>query len=259
MTKPKIISISNQKGGVGKTTTTVNLAAGLQANGKKVLCIDLDPQGNLSDYLGYQPDELPTMSDLMLCFANNSYVNPAEAIKTSSQNNLDYIPSNIALSSAEFFLATCFAREKILKKILNDDNLKDYDYILIDCLPSLGILLVNALSAADSVIIPVQAQKFSLDGIKLFIPVFEQVKSNINEKLKIEGILATMIDNTNMSKAVEDTLKQQFGELVFKNSIHRSVEATNSTYECLNLVAQKNSRLGAEYLSLAQELIEREV
>lgn len=255
MTKTKIIAISNQKGGVGKTTTAVNLAAGLVALGKKVLCIDLDPQGNLSDYLGFQGDELPTISELMLSYASNSPADPSACIRYSEKNNLYYIPSNIALSSAEFFLATCFAREKILLKILRSETLADYDYILIDCLPSLGILLINALTAADSVIIPVQAQKFSLDGLNLFLPVFNQVKENLNESLKIEGILLTMVDNTVMAKSVEKALEDEYGDLLFKSRIHRSVEATNSSYEQVNLVTQSKSRLGKEYAELSCELL----
>ncbi len=262
MSKTKIISISNQKGGVGKTTTTVNLAAGLAEQGKKVLCIDLDPQGNLSDYLGYQGDELPTMSELMLACANNSPVDPSACVRYSEKNNLEYIPSNIALSSAEFFLSGAFAREKILRRILRDERLSSYDYIFIDCLPSLGILLVNALSASDSVIIPVQAQKFSLDGLDLFLPVFEQVKQNINEGLSLEGILVTMIDNTRMSKAVEEALTERFGSLVFENKIHRSVKATNSSYEQISLVTLRGdsdyAKLGEEYFALSKELIERQ-
>ncbi len=253
----KIIAIANQKGGVGKTTTAFNLATGLVQQGKRVLLIDLDPQGNLTDYIGYVPDELPTISDLMHDASTGKKPDAAAAIRTNQAEGVDYIPSNILLSSAEMFLSSCFSREKVLKKILSQECLKQYDYILIDCLPSLGVLLVNALTASDSVIIPVQAQKFSLDGIDLLMRIIHTVQEDLNEQLVIDGVLVTMVDNTVMARAVVDALSEQFGDKLFQAKISKSVEATNSTYEQKSLIASKSSKLGAQYAEVVEELLRR--
>lgn len=256
MSKPKVIAIANQKGGVGKTTTALNIAAGLVKVEKKVLLVDLDPQGNLSQYLGFEPDGNPTVSELMSCAVSGNPLKASDCIRTSKEN-IDYIPSHITLSSADFFLITAMNREQVLKKVLSDEALSAYDYIIIDCLPSLGILLVNALAASDSVLIPVQAQKFALDGLDLLLDIYSMVKANINSLLEIEGVLITMADNTNMSKAVCAELAERFADKVFSTRISRSVEATNSTYEQKSLVATKSSRLGREYIAVTQELIDR--
>ena len=256
MKKPKIISVANQKGGVGKTTTALNIAAGLVKVEKRVLLIDFDPQGNLSQYLGYEPDDRPTIGDLMSRAVTGTATPLTDAIRRSPEG-IDYIPSNISLSSADFFLITAMSREQVLKKVLSDPAVQAYDYVIIDCLPSLGILLVNALAASDSILIPVQAQKFALDGLDLLLGIYKMVKSNINPGLQIDGVLLTMADNTNMSKAVGAALADRFKEKVFGTRISRSVEATNSTYEQKSLVAKKSSRLGKEYLAVTSELIAR--
>jgi len=252
----KIISIANQKGGVGKTTTALNLAAALKQKGKTVLLVDLDPQSNLSEYLGYTPDSSKiTISNLMSNAANGNHMNTLDAIQRSKEE-IDYIPSDIQFSSAELFLLNTISRETVLKRILEQSNL-EYDYIIIDCLTPLGILMINALAASDYVIVPVQAQKFALDGISLFLNAFQMVKSNLNPNLDLMGVLLTMYDNTNMAKAVSETLKDQFGDKLFKTIISRSVEATNSTYSKKSLVSQKNSKLGKQYIQLANECLER--
>lgn len=256
MSKPKIIAIANQKGGVGKTTTALNIAAGLVKASKKVLVIDLDPQGNLSQYIGYEPDGKPTIGELMNNVVTGAIPNVGDCIRHSPEA-IDYIPSNISLSSADFFLITAMSREQVLKKVLADGSLQQYDYILIDCLPSLGILLINALAASNSVLIPVQAQKFALDGLNLLLDIFKMVKGNINPSLQLEGVLITMADNTKMAKAVEEALQEQFAEKLFRTKISKSVEATNSTYEQKSLVAIRRSKLGQEYMSITEELIDR--
>lgn len=253
---PKIISVANQKGGVGKTTTALNIAAGLVKVEKKVLLVDLDPQGNLSQYLGYEPDSAPTIGELMNAVVAGAALDVSASIRTSSEG-IDYIPSNISLSSADFFLITAMSREQVLKRVLHSEALQQYDYIIIDCLPSLGILLINALAASDSVLIPVQAQKFALDGLDLLLNIYNMVKSNLNPGLKLEGILITMYDRTSMAKAVEAALVQRFPSQVLAQRISRSVEATNSTYEMKSLVNSGHSRLGPEYVAVTDELLKR--
>ena len=250
----KIIAIANQKGGVGKTTTVVNIAAGLAEQGKKVLCIDLDPQGNLSDYLGYDFTGSKTMVDVLKGQAKIS-----ECIVTAKSESIDYIPADISLATADMFLAQTMCREQILRKaLLSDEKTAEYDYILIDCLPSLGILVTNALAAADGVIIPVQVQKFALNGIVQFEDIFNLVKDNINPNLEICGILETMTDNTQMAQAVDKALKERYGGLVYETTISKRIEAANSTAEQKSLISKKNSVLGGQYRELVTVILSKE-
>ncbi|MEG0852951.1 MAG: AAA family ATPase [Angelakisella sp.] len=253
----KIIAIANQKGGVGKTTTTMSLGAALARKGKKVLLVDLDPQGNLSEYLGYEPDGLPTVNELLL-----SAVGAAQGsdgcIHHNDTEQLDYIPATLALSNADMVLITAMNREMALRRSLEQDAFQEYDYILIDCLPSLGILTVNAFTAANSVIVPVQAQKFAVDGLGALINVLKLVQRQINPSLRLEGIVRTMQDRTNMSKAVGAALMDEYGDLVYNTAISRSTEAANSTYRKQSLTSY-NNKLGTEYEQLADELLAREV
>ncbi len=227
-----IIAICNQKGGVGKTTTTMNLGAALAQNGKRVLLCDLDAQANLTEYLRFEDDGRPAMTDLFAEVAAKATVSP-ETVKNSIRhnevNNVDYIPANINLANADVFLLNTLSRETVLKRILSAEITEAYDYILIDCLPSLGVLLLNALTAADAVLIPVQVQKFSLDGLEALTALIGQVQNTINPTLKLLGILPTMVDNTTVSKNALNMLSKDNLGKRFSTEIHRSVEAAKSS------------------------------
>lgn len=253
----KIITISNQKGGVGKTTTAFNLAAALSVKGKKVLLVDLDPQANLSEYLGYQQDEQPTMTHLISEVSIKSMVLPEtvqQAIRQHKEHSMDYIPADINLANAEMMMINALARESIVKRILLPEVVAIYDYVLIDCLPSLGVLLINALAAADEMLIPVQTQKFSMDGLDSLMGLYQQIQSTINPTLHLSGILPTMVDTTLVSRAAYQKLTERYSGKLFKTVIHRSVEAAKAA-ETGNMIAAK-TKLGAEYAALAEEIMD---
>lgn len=248
----KIIAIANQKGGVGKTTTAMSLGAALAKRGKRVLLVDLDAQGSLSSYLGYDGSG-STVYELLLGSAA-----ARDCMRHVAAEKLDYIPATITLANADMVMVTAMNREMKLKRVLSDEAFGGYDYILIDCLPSLGILTVNAFAAASSVLIPVQAQKFAVDGMGDLLNTIRLVQEQLNPALKLEGILPTMVKHTNMSRAVMEKLREEYGSTVYQTAISDSAEAATSTYRQQSLVSYKN-KLGGEYELLADELLAWEV
>lgn len=255
-----IITISNQKGGVSKTTSTYNIGACLSlSHNKNVLLIDIDPQSNLSEYLGYVSDEKPSMTYLITTACMNGTVKPElvkSAIRHCDDIEVDYIPADLNLASSEALMSTALSRETILRRILSDEVISDYDFVLIDCLPSLGTLLINALAAADKVLIPVQTQKFSMDGLKALENLYEQIKYTLNPKAEIIGILPAMVERTTVSRSAMTTLEEKYGELLFKTSISKSVEAQKSCENKVPLCITE-CKLGMEYAQLTSEILSR--
>ncbi len=250
----KIIAIANQKGGVGKTTTSINLAASLGVLEKKVLLIDADPQANASSGLGVDVDAVEIGSYQVL-----EHTKPAkEAIVASNAPNVDIIPAHIDLVAIEIELVDKEEREYMLKKAITDLK-SEYDYILIDCAPSLGLLTLNALTAADSVIIPIQCEYFALEGLGKLLNTIKSVQKIHNEALDIEGLLLTMFDSRlRLSNQVVEEVQKHFTDMVFDTIIQRNVrlgEAPSYGESIINY--DVSSKGAANYLSLAKELIKK--
>ena len=254
-----VIAIVNQKGGVTKTTTTANLGIGLAQEGKKVLVLDNDPQGSLSISLGYpQPDKLPmSMATVMEKIMNDKPYNPKDGI-LRHEEGVDLMPANIELSGVEVGLVNAISRESIVKQYL-DGIKRDYDYVLIDCPPSLGMLTVNALTAADSVIIPVQSQYLSVKGLEQLLQTINKVRWQLNPKLKIDGILLTMVDSrTNFTKEISALLRGTYGGQlrVFKTEIPHSVRAAEISAEGMSIFKHDpKGKVAAAYAELTKEVL----
>ena len=255
----RVIAIANQKGGVGKTTTTSNLGIGLARQGKKVLLIDADAQGSLTASLGIrEPDRLEiTLATIMGNIINDEEIRLDYGI-LSHDEGVDFIPGNIELSGLETSLINVMSRETVLRTYI-DLQRENYDYILIDCMPSLGMITINVFTCADSILIPVQAAYLPIKGLEQLIKTIGKVKRQINQKLEIEGILLTMVDNrTNYAKDISNLLIENYGSRVhmFENSIPMSVRAAEISAEGVSIYKHDpNGKVASAYKSLTKEVL----
>ena len=255
----KIVSIANQKGGVGKSTTVINMAAALVEQHKRVLCIDFDPQGHLSTFMGWDGTS-SSIGDLMEQMAHCGSV-ADELVQRSichHSEGMDYIPANVSLATADIYLVTTMYREQVLERVLSQLPQQNYDYVLIDCPPSLGLLLTNALVVSDSVVIPVQAQMAALMGLEMLQQAVESVSRLTGGKLQINGILATMVDHTNQAGAVIQALRDDYNGLVYTSEIPRLIEAADSTAAGHSCLGMRKSVIAEQYRSFTKEFISRE-
>ena len=254
----KTIALANQKGGVGKSTTAASLGIGLSRQGKKVLLIDADAQGNLTQMLGWpQPDDLsPTLADMMGKIITDQPITPGEGI-LEHKEGIHLLPANIELSAMEVTLVNTMSRETVLRQYLS--TVQDrYDYAIIDCMPSLGMLTINALTAADSVIIPVQAHYLPAKGLEQLLKTVARVKRQLNPKLEIDGILLTMVDSqTNLSKGIADLIRRTYGGRVLSSEIPRSIRAAEISVENKSIFEHdRNGKAAQAYEKLTREVLD---
>lgn len=257
--KPTVIAVVNQKGGTAKTTTVENLGVGLAREGKKVLLVDTDPQGSLTISLGYpRPDELEiTLFDLLNKTINEDSVSAGEGILHQAEG-IDLIPANISLAGLEVALVNTMNRERILKQFLEPVK-GNYDYVLLDCMPSLGMLTVNALAAADAALVPVQANYLSAKGLEQLLQTINKVKRQINPKLRIEGILLTMVDGrTNYGREISSLIRDTYGGhiKIFNSEIPRSVRAAEISAEGKSIfLHDPKGKVAEAYQNLTKEVM----
>ena len=258
MSDCKVIAIANQKGGVGKTTTTFNLGVALKNQGKRVLVVDADPQGDLTTYMGYNESELKTtLAQLMESVIYDSQLDTRQAILKNNEG-IDLIPSDLDLSATEAMLVNAMSREITIRTILSDVK-KDYDYILIDCMPSLGMLTINALACSDKVIIPVQDHFLAAKGMGHLLKSVSRVKRTINPGLEVGGILLTLVNSrTNLSKETIQDLKETYGKAIklYNSQIPLAVKTAESTSRGKSIFKyDKNSKVATAYEEFAKEVL----
>ena len=258
-TKATVIACVNQKGGTGKTTTCENLGAGLVMDGKKVLLVDFDPQASLSISLGYpKPEELPvTIADMMKKVVDEKEIRPGEGI-LHHEEGMDLMPSSIELSGMEVALVNTISRETVLKEYLESVK-RDYDFVLLDCSPSLGMLTINAMAAADTLLIPVQASYLPAKGLEQLLQTVNKVRRQINPRLKIEGILLTMVDaRTNDAKEISELIRNAYGGKikVYDTEIPRSVRASEISKEGTSIFKHDpGGKVADAYRELTREVV----